>query len=443
MDRRRLVFFPLPLQGHQTPMLQLASILYSKGFSISIIHTNFNSPNPANYPDFTFHCIPDNLSESEASTEDLTLLLHNLNTNCVATFEAILSQLMSKFDVACLITDIIWYFTQAVADSFDLPRIVLRTNNPSSFMAFTYLPLFREKGYLSAQGTQLEEPVQELPPLKKKDIPRIYTRFPELNDEVTHKLMETTKAARGLVFNSFEELEGSSFTLVRQHFQIPVFAIGPFQKQVKASFSSLLVEDRSCIPWLSAQPPKSVLYVSFGSIAAIDETQFHEIAWGLAHSKQPFLWVIRPGLVRGLNGRAPLPNGFLEIVMGWSRIVGWAPQEEVLAHPAVGGFWTHCGWNSILESICQGVPMICLPFFGDQMNNARYVTDVWRVGLRFEKGLKREDIEKGVRSLMVLKEGKEMTQRVVVLQEKASLCIEKGGSSYQSLESLVAHILSF
>lgn len=133
-------------------MLQLASILYSKGFSISIIHTNFNSPNPANYPSFTFHSISDNLSESEASTEDLTLLLHNLNMNCLVPFSAILSEIMSEVGVACLITDVIWYFTQAVADSLDLPRIVLRTNNPSSFIAFTYLPLFREKGYLSAQG---------------------------------------------------------------------------------------------------------------------------------------------------------------------------------------------------------------------------------------------------------------------------------------------------
>lgn len=155
---RRVVLFPLPLQGHQTPMLQLASILYSKGFSISIIHTHFNSPNPANYPHLTFHSIPDSLSETEASTDDLSLLLHNLNTNCVAPFQGLLSRLISEDavePVACLITDVNWYFTQAVADNLQLPRIVLRTNNPSSFMAFTYLPLFKDKGYLSAQGTHM------------------------------------------------------------------------------------------------------------------------------------------------------------------------------------------------------------------------------------------------------------------------------------------------
>lgn len=152
MARRRLVLFPLPLQGHQTPMLQLATILYSKGFEISIIHTHFNSPNPANYPHFAFHSVPDNLTESETSTEDLTLLLHKLNRNCAAPFRDRLARVMEDASVACLITDVIWYFTQAVADSLNLSRIVLRTNNPSSFMAFTYLPQFRDKGYLSAQG---------------------------------------------------------------------------------------------------------------------------------------------------------------------------------------------------------------------------------------------------------------------------------------------------
>ncbi|CAO2825584.1 unnamed protein product [Amaranthus hypochondriacus] len=443
MARRRLVLFPLPLQGHQTPMLQLATILYSKGFEISIIHTHFNSPNPANYPHFAFHSVPDNLTESETSTEDLTLLLHKLNRNCAAPFRDRLARVMEDASVACLITDVIWYFTQAVADSLNLSRIVLRTNNPSSFMAFTYLPQFRDKGYLSAQGTQLEEAVAELPPLKVKDIPRNYTRHPELNDAMANMLMETSKASKGLIFNTLQELEGSSLSLVRQHFNIPVFAIGPFQKQVKASSSSLLAEDQSCIPWLNSQPPKSVLYVSFGSIAAIDQTQFNEIAWGLALSIQSFLWVIRPGLVRGLDGSVPLPVGFIEMVMDRSRIVEWAPQEEVLGHPAIGGFWTHCGWNSVLESICQGVPMICLPFFGDQMNNARYVTDVWRVGLRFEHELNRQDIEKGIRRLMVENEGKEMRKRATILKDQASLCVAKGGSSYQALESLVAHILSF
>lgn len=354
----------------------------------------------------------------------------------------ILSENAAKESVACLITDAMWHFTQAVADSLMLPRIVLRTSSPSSFVAFSYVSLFRERGYLSAQGSQLEEQVPELPPLKMKDIPILGTRELEATYGLVCNMVEKTKASRGLIFNSFEELEGPALEMLQQDFPIPIFAVGPFHKQAPAFTSSLLAPERDCISWLSAHAPNSVLYISFGSIAAVDEADFLEIAWGLANSKQPFLWAIRPGLVRGLDGPAPLPNGFLEIIAKHGRIVTWAPQDEVLAHPAVGGFLTHSGWNSTLESICEGVPMLCLPCFGDQMINARYVTDVWKVGLQLKNGLKREDLEKAIRRLLVEKDGKEMRHRLASLKEKASLCIAAGESSHKSLESLVARILS-
>ncbi|KNA24613.1 hypothetical protein SOVF_013920 isoform B [Spinacia oleracea] len=444
---QRLVLFPLPLQGHQTPMLQLANILHSKGFLISIVHTHFNSPNPANHPHFTFHPIPESLLGCKASVSDVIGLLNTLNINCVVPFKDLLAQILSenaaKEPVSCLITDAMWHFTQDVADSLMLPRIVLRTSNPSSFVAFTYLSLFREKGYLSSQGSQLEEQVPELPPLKMKDIPILGTRDLEATYGLVCNMVEKTKASRGLIFNSFEELEGPALAMLKKDFHIPLFAVGPFYKQAQASSGSLLTQERDCISWLNVHAPKSVLYISFGSIAAVDETDFLEIAWGLANSKQPFLWAIRPGLVRGLDGPAPLPNGFSETIAKQGRIVTWAPQDEVLAHPAVGGFFTHSGWNSTLESICEGVPMICLPCFGDQMVNARHVTDVWKVGLRFENGLNREDIENAIKRLLVEKEGNEMRQRLTCLKEKASLCLAAGGSSHRSLESLVAHISSF
>ncbi|KAF3454615.1 hypothetical protein FNV43_RR05063 [Rhamnella rubrinervis] len=110
------------------------------------------------------------------------------------------------------------------------------------------------------------------------------------------------------------------------------------------------------------------------------------MAWGLASSQQPFLWVVRPGLVSGLDWIELLPKGFREGVGERGCIVKWAPQQEVLAHEAVGGFWSHCGWNSTLESISEGVPMICKPCFGDQKVNARYVIHEWRVGIELEDG---------------------------------------------------------
>ena len=156
----RLVLFPLPLQGHLNPMLLLANILHAKGFSITIIHTHFNSPNPANYPLFTFHSIPDGLSKTEASTADVIALLSLLNINCVAPFRDCLSQLLSnpsEEPIACLITDAVWHFTQAVANSLKLPRMVLRTSSVSSFLAVAAMPYLQKSGYLPIKGEFLIE----------------------------------------------------------------------------------------------------------------------------------------------------------------------------------------------------------------------------------------------------------------------------------------------
>ncbi|KAL3521155.1 hypothetical protein ACH5RR_019304 [Cinchona calisaya] len=446
---RRLVLFPVPLQGHINPKIQLANILHSKGFSICIIHTRFNSLDHSKYPHFSFHFIPDGLLENdEFSTSDVTVLLRQLNVNCVGPFREILASLLSdnethELPVSCLITDSIWHFTQDVADNFKLPRIAFRTTSICSFLDFHSLPLFRQKGYLPKQDSQLELRLREFPPLKVKDIPVIKSRSPEIVDRLLSCMMERTKAASGLIFNTFKDLEENELIKISQEFCIPTFAIGPLHKYLPGSLSSLLKQDQSAIFWLDKQAPKSVIYVSFGSIAEMDETQLSEVAWGIANSMQPFLWVIRPGLVQNSQEIARLPNGFLEAVEGRGCMVKWAPQQELLAHPAVGVFWTHSGWNSTLESICEGVPMICSPFFGDQMVNSRFVNDVWKIGVQLEKGLERGEIERAIKRLLAEKEGEEIRDRAMSFREKIYFSVTECGSSFQSLESFVDHILSF
>jgi UDP:flavonoid glycosyltransferase YjiC (YdhE family) len=122
--------------------------------------------------------------------------------------------------------------------------------------------------------------------------------------------------------------------------------------------------------------------------------------------------------------------------------VNWAPQKEVLAHGAVGGFLTHCGWNSTLESIFEGIPMICRPCFGDQRVNARYVSHVWKIGLELENEMERGEIERAVRKVMAEKEGEALRERAKNLKENIELCIKEGGSSYNSLNRLVEMIMS-
>ncbi|KAL2558123.1 UDP-Glycosyltransferase superfamily protein [Forsythia ovata] len=442
--RGRLLFFPLPLQGHITPMLQLADIFQSKGFSITIIHTKYNSPNPSNYPNFTFIPISDGLSEKETSELSVFALASILNVNCLVPFKDCLSGLLSaesEVHITCLISDTVLHFTREVADSFKLPRFVLRTSCIGVFRAFAAIPLLREKGYLPIQASRLEEPVPELSPLRVKDLPVINVPNEEMFYQLIAGLVEEARTSSGVIFNSFEELEQSAIAAVRQEFPAPIFPVGPFHQYSSAASSSLVKPDESSISWLDKQAPKSVIYVSFGSIAAVKENEFLEIAWGLANCKHTFLWVIRPGSVHGSKWLESLPSGFLDMLGVRGHIVKWAPQLEVLAHPAVGAFWTHNGWNSTLESICAGVPMICMPCFTDQFVNARYVTHVWKVGVQLENGLERKTIEEVIRRLMEGEEGEEIRNRVEDFKEKAKFSLS-GGSSYESLESLISCISS-
>lgn len=446
---RRLVLFPLPYQGHINPMLQLANILHSKGFTIIIIHTHFNSPNPSNYPHFTFHPISQgSLETPKASSTDISGaapadLVTHFNKSCVEPFRDCLARLLSEEPIASLIVDAFWIFTQAVADSFKLPRIMLRPSSVSSLLVFAAYPLLSEKGYLSPKdATQLEAPVPELPPLTVKDVQTVFTSKLETLNKLIANMVKGIKGSSGLIWNTFRELDEPELEACYREFPIPTFPIGPFIKYLPTSSSSLLAQDRTSISWLDLQAPKSVIYVSFGSIASMDEADFKEMAWGLANSKQPFLWVVRPGFVHGSEWLEPLPNGFLKAVGERGHIVKWAPQQQVLGHPATGCFWTHNGWNSTLESICEGVPMICSPSFGDQPVNARYVSHVWNVGIQLENGLERGGIEMAIRRVMVNEEGKGMREKVMCLKEKANLCMKQGGSSFQSLEGLVNYILS-
>lgn len=154
---RRVVLFPMPFQGHINPMLQLANILHARGFSITVIHTHFNSLNPSHCPHFTFLTIPDGLSNCQASSLNIITITRLLNVNCVEPFQDCLSRLLlssqtSEEPVACLVTDVLWHFTQAVANSLQLPRIVLRTNGAASLLVFSTLLSWHQLGCLSTKG---------------------------------------------------------------------------------------------------------------------------------------------------------------------------------------------------------------------------------------------------------------------------------------------------
>ncbi|XVF46611.1 hypothetical protein PTKIN_Ptkin03bG0041600 [Pterospermum kingtungense] len=421
-----LVLVMLPYQGHITPMLQLATILHSKGFSTTILQPELSSPTPSNHPEFNFIPIP-----CKQTKTDVGCHLLNLNKNCAEpirqSIEKILHQKDSLGHIGGIIYDALMFCVQTIADDLRLPGINVRTSSAATLLLFP----------VDGKDSVSEN---EMPELQALQLPHVRALLSEhLTDETTGLRIGSTNAMKrssAIIMNTMDFLEQATLSKIKENFPPPIFTIGPMHKLAPNICSSIFKEDANCITWLNKQAQKSVIYVSFGSVASIDEQELIETAWGLANSKQPFLWVVRPGLVRGSEWIESLPKGFKESVGERGCIVKWAPQKEVLAHAAVGGFWSHCGWNSTIESICEGVPMLCRPFFGDQHLNSNYICDVWKVGLKLQNKLERGDIEGAIKRLMVDTEGEEIRKKAMELKEKAALCLQEEGSSCCSLNEL-------
>jgi UDP:flavonoid glycosyltransferase YjiC (YdhE family) len=201
----------------------------------------------------------------------------------------------------------------------------------------------------------------------------------------------------------------------------------------------------ACFDWLDAQPESSVVYVCFGSIAMPSEAQVRELAEGLEGSGQRFFWVLRTSEALA----EVLPGGFLERTKGRGLVyTEWAPQLHILAHRAVGGFLSHCGWNSVTEGMVMGVPMIAMPVMGDQMVNATLIVKVLGIGVRLNEigawfeTVGSEAIETAVRVLMTGAAGEEMRRKVAQVSETIQRSVRPGGSSHENLTQFLRHLKS-
>ncbi|CAK9155585.1 unnamed protein product [Ilex paraguariensis] len=229
------------------------------------------------------------------------------------------------------------------------------------------------------------------------------------------------------------------------------WVIGPFNPVEIPKNENSNGPQHPCLDWLDKQPPKSVIFVSFGTTTSLTDEQTKELAIGLEKSEQNFIWVLRDAdkgdMSAGEVKRSELPEGFEERVKGRGKVLtDWAPQLEILGHPSTGGFLSHCGWNSCLESISMGVPMATWPMHSDQPSNALLITKVLKVGLAVKDWARRHEIvnslmvENAVKRLMVSAEGEEMRKRAGELGGAVRKSVEEGGLSRLDMDSFIAHI---
>lgn len=258
--------------------------------------------------------------------------------------------------------------------------------------------------------------------------------------------------AKGLLVNSFFELEPGAFKALEEGHEWckpDIYPIGPL---IRSGSEDRRGDGFECLKWLDNHPVGSVLFVSFGSGGTLSQEQLNELAFGLEESSQRFLWVIKSPHGKSnasyfnaqshLDPFGFLPKGFVDRVKDRGWVVStWAPQVEILSHSSTEGFLTHCGWNSTLESVVKGVPMIAWPLFAEQKMNAVMMTDGLGVAYRvkFDKNglVGREEISKSVRSLIEGEDGYKMRLKMGKLKDQAAVSLSQDGSSTRSLQSVL------
>ncbi|KAL6144095.1 hypothetical protein ACLB2K_054790 [Fragaria x ananassa] len=449
VNKPHAVCVPLPFQSHIKAMFQFAQLLHQRGFHITFVNTEFNhrrflkslGPNSLDhFLDFRFETIPDGLPISdEKDSQEMTLVFDSVRKNFVAPFRNLLNKLNGanmNLPVTSIVSDGFMTFTITVAEELGIPIAHFFTLAAVGFMSLKSIPTLVEKGFAPLKG--ISQAPGELQTLMTSHLTLFWKQWPE-----------GAYKASAVIVHTFETLEADVLDALSSTSSMlpPVYAIGPLQlllnqipeHPLKSVGYSLWKEETECLQWLHGKAPNSVVYVNFGSVVVMTPQQLMEFAWGLANSKLPFLWVIRPDLIAGES--AILPPEFVAETKERGLIASWCPQEQVLNHPSVGGFLTHSGWNSTMESISAGVPMLCWPLLGDQRINCRYTCYEWGIGMEISNDVKRDKVKKLVEELMKGEKGKELKNKVMIWKKLAEDASSPLGSSHIALDNLVNQVL--
>ncbi|KAI9120371.1 hypothetical protein K1719_007404 [Acacia pycnantha] len=474
-----VVCVPLPLQGHMNPMLILSKLLHLHGFQVTFVLTHFNfsllldSKGPDSVkglPGFRFEAISDWLPpESKRGILNLPELCMSIIVEGLRSFRELIAKLQQGGlpdvpPVSCIVSDGVMGFTMKAAEDFGIPEFMLFTPSGCGMLGYLNFDELEKRGFFplkdekNLQDGYLDTEVDWIPSMKGirlREIPTFFRTTDPSDIMFNYNRDSVTNAikAKGVILNTFQELESETLAAIKSTYP-HLYPIGPLplllhnhpkhhHHQSDANNADPTIDlnlwnaEAKCLQWLDTKEKASVVYVNFGSLVIMNPNQLQEFAWGLANSGYSFLWVIRPNLVEG--GEEVLSEeNFKKKTEGRCMIVGWCPQEKVLSHESVGGFLSHCGWNSTLESISEGVVMVCWPFFAEQQMNCFYVCKRWGIGMEIEEGeVKREKIERVVREVMEGERGKKMREKALEWKLKAQAATLPGGSSYATFVTLV------
>ncbi|ONI34908.1 hypothetical protein PRUPE_1G505200 [Prunus persica] len=441
-----ILVVPLPSPGHINPMLQFSKRLASKGLRVTLVTVSSKTHEPIETQLSMVNIEPIYATYEEAGKIDLESMLQWLLTILSKNLPDLISkQERNGYPICCLVYDASLTWALDIAKGLGIAGASFFTQACAVGTV-----------YYNVQQKLLRVPPEEdrvllpgLPLLEPHDLPSLINHpgsYPSVFKMVIGRFSNITDAD-WIFCNTFDCLEPEVVSWMRTKW--PIKTIGPTLPSMY--LDKRLEDDRdyginffkpnndTCIKWLDSKEASTVVYVSFGSIANLGEKQMEEIALGLKRSKTSFLWVVRESEIQ------KLPSNFEEQTSEKGLVVNWCPQLQVLAHRAIGCFMTHCGWNSTLEALSLGVPMVAMPQWTDQLTNAKFVEDEWKVGVRVKVDhmgiVTKEEIERCIAQVMEGERGNEFKRNSMRWRELATEAVDEGGSSDKNIEEFVAALL--
>ncbi|KAG7547459.1 UDP-glucuronosyl/UDP-glucosyltransferase [Arabidopsis suecica] len=444
-----------PGQGHISPLLRLGKLIASKGLIVTFVTTEepwgkkMRQANkiqdgvlkPVGLGFLRFEFFEDGF----VYKDDVDLFLKSLEVSGKREIKNLVKK-YEKQPVRSLINNAFVPWVCDVAEELQIPSAVLWVQSCACLAAYYY---YHHRLVKFPTETEPEISV-EVPfkPLvwKHDEIPSFLhtsTPFSSVGGIILEQIKRLHKPFFVLI-DTFQELEKDTIDHMSQLCpQVIIKPIGPLFTMAKTISSDIkgdISEPASdCIEWLDSREPSTVVYVSFGTMVYLKQEQIDEIAHGILNSGLSCLWVVRPPLQGFDQEPQVLPLELEEK----GKIVEWCPQEKVLAHPAVACFLSHCGWNSTMESLTSGLPVVCFPQWGDQVTNAVYMIDVFKTGVRLSGGeadkriVPREEVAERLLVATAGEKAAELRENARRWKEEAETAVAYGGSSERNFQVFV------
>ncbi|KAF3437610.1 hypothetical protein FNV43_RR20366 [Rhamnella rubrinervis] len=476
--KNTIVIYPPPGLTDINSMIEFGKHIlhhYPHHFSITFLCTNgfLDSATMSSHvqrmsnsnPSISFHLFPSQNVDTPPGRRRMPAIMFELIRLNLPNARNALHEISKTSNVRALIIHLFCTSALSVGIELGIPTYYFYSSGASALSVFLQLPKIHQQINESPKNlTDTVLHIPGVPPLKATHMPR-----PVLDRDDTAywdflDYCSNLPKANGIIVNTFDGFEPLAMKAIEDGLCVadgptpPVYYIGPliFGSEKEERKANIATEEEEYMSWLDKQPSRSVVFLCFGSGGTFTEKQVREIASGLEKSGKRFLWALKkpiddqrkfmPGQMSDFDLPSVLPDGFTERTSGIGLVVkSWVPQLEVLKKESVGGFVTHCGWNSILEALVTGVPMIAWPLYAEQHINRNALVEDMKMAIAVEQ--REEDgfvtgteLETRVRELMESEKGRELRERGQKMKEMSLAAFGDSGSSKLALKRLIDNI---